>query len=724
VVPGPDTGPNWYLFDVEAVAPDDVWAVGNYQATGVGQTLVMRWNGSQWSVVPSPNTGSGSNLLYGVNAVPGSLGQVWAVGNYRQGEDTLTLIERFEPPSFSDVLPPDYFYEPVRYLACQGAISGYADDTFRPYNNTTRAQLTKIVTLAEVWPLLNPPTPHFSDVPADHPFYGYIETAFDHGIISGYADGTFRPYNDVTRSQLTKIVVLAEGWPLYTPPAPTFTDVPTDHPFYTYVETAYYRGIISGYADRTFRPYNNATRGQISKIVYLAVTAQPAVTQTPTSTETATNMPTFTFTPTGTPTNTPAVTQTPVCGLRWRTAISPNPGAQGDFLASVDAVSADDIWAVGSTLSNGISTTLTMHWNGAQWSTVPSPNGILEHNRLTDVDAVSANDVWAVGFASRQEGIFEATRKFVLHWNGTDWSLVTTPYQGGTDLLNGVDAVSANDVWVVGAHGDPAGMGGYVMHWDGTNWSTYHPTGAILYTVSGTSASDVWAAGASGVMLRWDGFNWYPVSTPNPGGSGYTFTGVEALSANDAWAVGYSTGAADRPFAMHWNGTQWSLTELSGVPGGSTRLQGVVGVSTNDVWAVGYGTPGNPAPVLTLIEHWDGTQWTAVAGTNADAGESRLYGVAAQAPGNVWAVGQGNTRTLVERYSDPCAGYTATRTPTGPTGTATGTPTITRTWTGTPPTATRTGTPTRTPTATATGVSCGVGLGTWSQQAFMPAARA
>ena len=44
--------------------------------------------------------------------------------------------------------------------------------------------------------------------------------------------------------------------------------------FYGYIETAYNRGIISGYADGTFRPGNNATRGQISKIVYNAITAQ------------------------------------------------------------------------------------------------------------------------------------------------------------------------------------------------------------------------------------------------------------------------------------------------------------------------------------------------------------------------------------------------------------------------------------------------------------------
>jgi hypothetical protein len=180
---------------------------------------------------------------------------------------------------FTDVQQTDYFYEPARYLYCHGAISGYADGTFKPYNNTTRGQLSKIVVLAEGWQIYAPPAPTFQDVPALHPFYQYVETAYSHAIISGYNCGEgcleFRPGNNVTRGQLCKIVVLARGWPIYTPPVPTFRDVPGTDPFFGYVETAYSRDVVSGYDCGTgcleFRPGNNATRGQICKIVYNAV---------------------------------------------------------------------------------------------------------------------------------------------------------------------------------------------------------------------------------------------------------------------------------------------------------------------------------------------------------------------------------------------------------------------------------------------------------------------
>ncbi|MFL5732141.1 MAG: S-layer homology domain-containing protein, partial [Chloroflexia bacterium] len=134
---------------------------------------------------------------------------------------------------------------------------------------------------AEGWPTYTPPNPTFTDVPESNAFYSYIETAYHHDIISGYTCGTncleFRPGNNVTRAQLTKIVVLAENWEITPPSVATFRDVPVGDTFFGYVETAYSHSIISGYDCGTgcleFRPGNNATRGQISKIVYLAVIA-------------------------------------------------------------------------------------------------------------------------------------------------------------------------------------------------------------------------------------------------------------------------------------------------------------------------------------------------------------------------------------------------------------------------------------------------------------------
>ena len=123
---------------------------------------------------------------------------------------------------FTDVSPADYFYAGVHHLYCAGAITGYGDNTFRPYGLTTRAQLSKIAVLAEAIPIRTAGGPHFSDVPPSNPFYAYIETAYLRGMITGYADGTFRPGAVITRGQLAKVVVVAEGWPLLNPSRATF----------------------------------------------------------------------------------------------------------------------------------------------------------------------------------------------------------------------------------------------------------------------------------------------------------------------------------------------------------------------------------------------------------------------------------------------------------------------------------------------------------------------
>jgi hypothetical protein len=144
-------------------------------------------------------------------------------------------------------------------------------------------------------------------------FYEYVETAYNHGVISGYANGTFRPNNSITRGQISKIIVLAEGWAIDTTGGPHFTDVPPTNPFYREIETAFHHGIISGYADNTFRWGNNATRAQLSKMLYLSLTGIDVTatsTETPTAAATVTETPTSIATASETPTSEATATET------------------------------------------------------------------------------------------------------------------------------------------------------------------------------------------------------------------------------------------------------------------------------------------------------------------------------------------------------------------------------------------------------------------------------
>lgn len=199
---------------------------------------------------------------------------------------------------FSDVQPGAYYYEDVRCVYCLGAISGYADGTFRPFNDTTRSQMTKIVVIALRIATATPTgAPTFNDVPASNPFYAYVETAAANGIVSGYNCGGpgepcpgqyFRPFANVTRGQLSKIVVVAANhvyhWTILNPSVTTFNDVPRNSTFFTYIETAVCHGVISGYADGSFRPGNNAIRAQIAKIVCRTSQNPPDICSGPTPT--------------------------------------------------------------------------------------------------------------------------------------------------------------------------------------------------------------------------------------------------------------------------------------------------------------------------------------------------------------------------------------------------------------------------------------------------------
>jgi hypothetical protein len=174
------------------------------------------------------------------------------------------------PCLFTDVCPGAYYYNPVQYLVNRGAIAGYSDGSFRPGAPATRGQLCKIIVAAEGWAITTG-GPHFSDVPPSNPFYSFIETAYNRGVVNGYSDGSFHWGAEVTRGQLSKIIVNAQGWDINTAGGPHFTDVPRTNPFYSFIETAYSHGSISGYSDQTFRWGSPATRGQISKIVYFSL---------------------------------------------------------------------------------------------------------------------------------------------------------------------------------------------------------------------------------------------------------------------------------------------------------------------------------------------------------------------------------------------------------------------------------------------------------------------
>jgi hypothetical protein len=136
----------------------------------------------------------------------------------------------------------------------------------------------------------------------------------------------------------------------------------------------------------------------------------------------------------------------------WSIVKSPNGSLPQNTLNGIVAISQHDVWAVGDgqCLSDSCSKTLIEHWNGSQWSIVTSPNPGFTQNLLNGAVAISQHDVWAVGSFDSNGG--SKVNTMVLHWNGSQWSIVTSPNRGSGDFFNAVAAVSAHDVWAGGAY--------------------------------------------------------------------------------------------------------------------------------------------------------------------------------------------------------------------------------------------------------------------------------
>jgi hypothetical protein len=172
------------------------------------------------------------------------------------------------------------FYPYIECLACKGILTGYQDGTFRPASDITRGQAAKILANSVGYDEVIPTTQQtFEDVPVGSTFWVYVERAVLHGAFSGYVCGRpgepcpgtyFRPDNSITRGQLAKVDAISAEYAESIPSTQqTFSDVAPDSTFWVYIERVALHGIVNGYADGTFRPGNNITRGQAAKVASL-----------------------------------------------------------------------------------------------------------------------------------------------------------------------------------------------------------------------------------------------------------------------------------------------------------------------------------------------------------------------------------------------------------------------------------------------------------------------
>jgi hypothetical protein len=586
VVPHPRPGTFTRFLGVAAVSPDDVWAVGYFGEGGLFKTLVEHWDGTSWRVVASPNVANQHNQLNSVTAVPGSPNELWAVGTAGPSP----VILHWNGTQWTPVSSPNVGSGPT--LTGVAAVS--ASDVWAVGHTGGESGP---VTLTEhwdgsTWSVVHSPNPsntfnHLRGVAA-------LETddvwaVGDFNAAGGNGQTLLLRWNGTSWAQVA--------------------------------------GDNAGPNGLAFR---------LDAVSAIGGSDIWAVGSNSHSLAEHWN------------------------GISWSIAATPNAGTGNNVLTAVSGTVSNNVWQVGYSEFGTEKRTLIERWNGTKWKIAPSPNSNKRTNLLRGVVALSPSNAWAVGSADSGNAFDQIT--LVLNWDGVNWRVVPSPSPGtaGFNALYGVDATSASDVWTVGGYQDVGGFQQtLVEHWDGTRWSVI-PSANVpgahneLYGVVALSPDNVWAVGYTGLVefetlvQHWNGSTWTIVSSPNPPSSSSFLRAVSAAGPSDIWAVGYSknllTNMTDE-LTEHWDGSDWSW--LFGAGGSSSATYGVAAVSAQDAWQVGDSSG------LTLIGRWNGSRWNdfprpSVAG--------RLYAATAITACDVWAVGQrhlanGGLRTLSERFT-------------------------------------------------------------------------
>jgi len=331
-------------------------------------------------------------------------------------------------------------------------------------------------------------------------------------------------------------------------------------------------------------------------------------------------------------------------------------GVSNNNLLRAAASSPSDIWAVGQS---------AIHFDGTKWTAFATPmiNGDNTSNLNGLVD-FAPTDAWAVGIINISEA---NPNQIIEHWDGTAWSVFPGPTFGSNQQpsLYGLTATASNNIWAVGALlVNFQSIEALYEHYDGTAWSAM--TGPFLgfpNAVSADATNDIWEVGCGNFSAHYNGTAWMPVKTPNVGTGPNCLNGVVALAPNDVWAVGYSTASNKPPpgqfdvptltLVEHYDGTNWSVVPSPNVGPNSqfqsNRLLGIVAVSSTDLWAFGssFAADGS-GQESTLVLHYDGTSWTINQSPSPQPGNFRndiLFGGVVTAPSNVWLVGSEDPAT-------------------------------------------------------------------------------
>lgn len=172
-------------------------------------------------------------------------------------------VDHHEELVFTDVSTSYWAYDSIQKLNKEKLINGYMDGTFRPYNSITRAEAATII--ANALELTAKGENPFFDVEENHYANKAITAVAEHGIIIGKRAGEFDPRGHLTRAEMAAI--LTRAYKLQGLSDKTFPDVASTHWAYDYIQTLVANNLTTGDENGNYKPDAPISRAQFATFI-------------------------------------------------------------------------------------------------------------------------------------------------------------------------------------------------------------------------------------------------------------------------------------------------------------------------------------------------------------------------------------------------------------------------------------------------------------------------
>lgn len=350
----------------------------------------------------------------------------------------------------------------------------------------------------------------------------------------------------------------------------------------------------------------------------------------------------------------------PAGGSGWLPVASP-PAPPANDAGSISALApagAKSAWAVGAnqyTPSSGYPSLapVAYQWDGGRWVSTRIADPAASEGFGSVADG-GAGDVWAVG-AQTDNPQVDPYQPRIRHWDGSAWQV--TPFPGDTETTDDLQlnqvAAAGGKAWIAALDG----VNGGIFSWDGTSWTLQQISSAYeLWGITAISAADAWTVGYSSnnstLALHWNGTAWQDES---PANQTVNLQNVAASGPDNVWAAGIyynSDGTGPYLAADHWNGASWTEYPIPDLPGMASYVfpLGLTVDNAGKPWIAAYSNRAD----RTVYFHWNGSAWQLSYGASQPGVIESYSDALAALPGG-GAILSAGTSTRFARLSRPYA---------------------------------------------------------------------